>query len=139
MFEVRRNGKSFDGFNRELLGKEMAQPRAEFLTGQSTSVPLEFSADKFQPIWLRPAKPLDSQSEPLLGMIRDGQHPPGEVELLGPEMQQRSFAASSHFPRHPRKGGDPAAVFVNVNEAGSGEFLQTGLQFGGEIHTPDYN
>src|SRR5712692_1229935 len=116
----------------------MAQPRAEFLAGQLMSVPLEFSANEFQPVGLRAAKPLNSQSEPLLGMICDGQHSPGEVEVLGPEMQQRSFAASSYFPRHPRKGGHPAAVLVNVNEAGSGKFLQTGLQLGGEIHTPDY-
>jgi len=117
----------------------MAQPRSEFLAGQLMSAPLKFSANEFQPVGLRAAKPLDSQNEPLLGMIRDGQHPPGEVELLGPEMQQRFFAASSHFPRHPRKGGNPAAVLVNVNETGGGKFLQTDLQFGGEIHTPDYN
>ncbi len=117
----------------------MAQPRAEFLAGQLMSAPLEFSANEFQPGGLRAAKPLDSQREPLLGMIRDGQHPPGEVELFGPEMQQRSFAASSHLPRQPRKGGNPAAVLANVDEAGGGKFLQTGLQFGGEIHAPDYN
>src|SRR5260370_23986939 len=117
----------------------MAQPRSESLAGQLTSAPLKFSPNEFQPVGLGPAKPLDSQSEPLLGMIRDGQHPPGEVELLGPEMQQRFFAASSHFPRHARKGGNPAAVLMNVNKAGSGEFLQTRLQFGGEFHTPDYN
>jgi hypothetical protein len=115
----------------------MAQPRSEFLAGQLMSAPLEFSPNEFQPARLCAAKSFDSQSEPLRRMIRDGQHAPGEVELFGPQMQQRFFAASPHFPRHPRKGGNPAAVLVNVNEAENGEFLQTGLQFGGEIHTPD--
>jgi len=50
MLEIRRNGQRFQGFIRELLGKETRQPIAKLSPGQLAGAALEIPADKFQTI-----------------------------------------------------------------------------------------
>jgi hypothetical protein len=98
MLQIRRNRKRLDSFVRKLLGEEMAEPLAELLMRQLPRPTLEFPADKFQPVRLGTPKALNSQSQPLLGVISNGQHSPRQIESLGPKMKQRLRALSSDFP-----------------------------------------
>jgi len=136
VFEVGGDGQRFQCFIGELLRQKMGEAVAEFFAGKFSRATLKFPAKKFQAVRFRAAKALDGQRQPLLGMVRNGKHAAGDVELFRPEMKQRLFAVAAHFPRHSGKGRATAAVFADLDDAGSGELPDAGLQLGSEIHTP---
>ncbi len=72
---------------------------AKFLARQLPRSAFELPPNKFQPFQLGAPKALHRQNQPLLGVIRDCQYSPRQVESFRPKMQERLFAVPSHFPR----------------------------------------
>ena len=139
MLKIRGNRQRFKRFVWKLLGKEMGEAISKFLARQFVGITRKFSADELKPVRLGAAEPFHGQREPMLGMIGNGQHPPREVELFRPQMQQGLFAVATQFPGHPRKGRDTAPAFAHFDVPGGREFLQAGQQFCGEFHVLNYN
>ena len=79
---------------------------------------LEFPAHKFQPVGLGAPEPLHGQNQTLLGVVRNSQHTPRHVESFRPKMQQRLFGVSTDFPGQIARERPPAAILMQINEAG---------------------
>ena len=97
-------------------------------------MPLKILADKFQPVWLYAAEAFDSERQALVGMIGDREDATREVVALRPNVQQRLFALTAHFPGKTLEGRGASAIFADLHEAEGGEFLQAGFKFSSEFH-----
>jgi hypothetical protein len=53
-------------------------------------------------------------------------------------VQQRLFGRAATFPGKAREGSDSPAVLAQLNGSLGGEFLDAGVQFGGEVLAADY-
>ena len=139
MFQIRSDGERFERFIWKLFRKQLLEAVAEFFTRKHACLPLKIRANEFEPFGPGAAEALDSQRQPLLGVIGDGQNAARKVELLRPQMEERLFTAAAYFPGHPRKDRNSPAVFKNFNGSGSGKLLETSSQFSSEFHALDYN
>src|SRR5579859_7100772 len=116
----------------------MPEEIAEHLARKIAARALEFQAYEFEPVRFCAAKSFDGKREALFGMIRDGQDAARQIVIFRPEVQQRFLSGPSDFPGQSRKGRDSSSVLANFDAAGGGEFLEAGLQFGGEVHARNY-
>jgi hypothetical protein len=82
MLEIGRGGEKFQGFLRELRSKETAQPVAKCLPRKIALGALKLEANKFEAVRLRAPESLDGKRQPLVGMIRDGQHAARKIVIF---------------------------------------------------------
>ena len=137
VFEIGRGAQRFDRFLRKLLGEKMAEAIAKG-PGKIALGALELHANKFEAVGLGAAESLDGQREALVGMI-DGENPPRQIVILRPQVKKRLLRSAAHFPGESGEGSDAPATLANLDSAIRGEFLETSLQFGGEVHAKEYN
>jgi hypothetical protein len=138
MLKIGRGGQGFDRFIGELFREKMAEEIAKCFAGEIADGALELDANKFEAVGLGTAKSFHGKREALFGVIGDGEDAAREIVIFRPEMQERLFGDAAHFPGKPGERGDAATIFANLNPACDGEFLETRLQFGGEVHAEEY-
>jgi hypothetical protein len=126
VFKIGRDCERFERFIGKLLGKKSGETVAELLARKFAGAAFKFPANKFEPVGFHAAEALDGQRQPLLGVIGDGQNAAREVELLRPQMKQRFFAVTAHFPGHPCKRGGGSAALADFDNPRGSEFPEAG-------------
>ena len=61
-----------------------------------------------------------------------------KVVLGGPKMKERFLRSTAHFPTEAGQRCNAATVFANFHGSSGGKFSETGFQFPGKLHAPDY-
>src|SRR5580704_17510732 len=116
----------------------MAAEIAKCPAGKIAHGALELEANEFEGGGLGAAESLNGKRQALVGMISDGEHAARYIVILRPEEQERLLRSAANFPRESGEGGNAAAILANLDDAIGGEFLETRLQFGGEVHAEKY-
>jgi len=134
VLEIGRDRERFELFIGKLFGKKVREAVAEFFAREFAGPTLKFPANELEPVRFGAAEALHGQRQPLFGMIGNRKDAARKIKLFRPEMQQRFFTVAAHFPGHPRKRRNGAAVLANFNNPGGGELLEAGLQLSREFH-----
>jgi hypothetical protein len=73
---------------------------------------------------------LNREREPLLGMVGNGQHPPSQIVIFRPQVQQRLIAIAAHFPRERGQWRDARSVLAQFRRASRCELAKRSFQLG---------
>ena len=86
----------------ELLREDAAQLFAIAFAGKVARPGSVFEAHNFHSLGLEAAESLDGQSQPVLGIVGDGDDPAGDVAVFRPQVKQRLF----RIPRTSQDSGE---------------------------------